>query len=98
MPVQRTQLPRLWTQVQQLADWNARQASVRAHNAAHRWRKRGAALLPVKFGIAFGANFLNQGGALVHVCVASHHRVWIGCMWQQQSSRGLLHRRWRVLL
>ena len=30
------------------------------------WSK---ALIPTKFGIAFGANFLNQGGALVHVYV-----------------------------
>ena len=41
MPVQKTQLSRLWTQVKDLADWPARQASVAEFNKAHRWRKRG---------------------------------------------------------
>lgn len=31
------------------------------------WRKRGLALVPTKFGVAFGALFLNQGAALLHV-------------------------------
>lgn len=33
----------------------------------HRWRKRGLALTPTKFGIAFTKVTYNQGGALVHV-------------------------------
>lgn len=33
----------------------------------NRWKKRGLALVPSKFGIAFGALFLNQATALVHV-------------------------------
>ena len=33
----------------------------------HRYRKKGLAIVPTKFGIAFTALFLNQGGALVHV-------------------------------
>ena len=31
------------------------------------WKKRGIALIPTKFGVCFGASFLNQGGALLHV-------------------------------
>ncbi len=38
-----------------------------AFNAAHRWTKRGLALVPTKFGIAFTATFMNQSAALVHV-------------------------------
>jgi xanthine dehydrogenase molybdopterin-binding subunit B len=33
----------------------------------HRWRKRGLAITPTKFGIAFTKLTYNQGGALVHV-------------------------------
>ena len=44
-----------------------RRAAVEAFNAGSRWRKRGLAVTPTKFGIAFTAKFLNQAGALVHV-------------------------------
>jgi hypothetical protein len=44
-----------------------RRAEVAAFNKEHRFRKRGLALLPTKFGIAFTAKFMNQGGALVHL-------------------------------
>lgn len=33
----------------------------------NRWRKRGIAVIPTKFGINFTAKFMNQGGALVHL-------------------------------
>ena len=45
----------------------ARRAAVAAFNAQHAHRKRGLSCVPTKFGIAFTAKFLNQGGALVHV-------------------------------
>lgn len=36
-------------------------------NAKHRLKKRGAALMPICFGISFTSTFLNQAGALVHI-------------------------------
>ena len=45
----------------------ARQAAVAKFNAENKWRKRGLALLPTKYGINFTAKFMNQGGALVHL-------------------------------
>jgi xanthine dehydrogenase/oxidase len=33
----------------------------------NKYRKRGIAIIPTKFGIAFSVRFLNQAGALVHV-------------------------------
>lgn len=40
---------------------------VEAYNKEHKWVKRGLAHMPTKFGVAFGALFLNQAGALVHI-------------------------------
>lgn len=37
------------------------------HHQQNRWRKRGLAVTPTKFGIAFTKLTYNQGGALVHV-------------------------------
>eukprot|EP00879_Flechtneria_rotunda_P007117 GHRR01007469.1.p1 GENE.GHRR01007469.1~~GHRR01007469.1.p1 ORF type:complete len:682 (+),score=243.05 GHRR01007469.1:3597-5642(+) len=57
-----------WEGVQQQAGgWQQRRADVQQFNKQHRWRKRGLALTPTKFGIAFTKLTYNQGGALVHV-------------------------------
>lgn len=42
-------------------------ADVEQFNAQHTWVKRGVYQMPTMFGILFGALFLNQAGALVHV-------------------------------
>ena len=49
------------------SDYRARRASLAAFNAKSPILKRGIALSPVKFGISFNVEFLNQAGALVHV-------------------------------
>lgn len=36
-------------------------------NSKNKWVKRGVSFLPTKFGIAFTAKYMNQGGALVHL-------------------------------
>lgn len=36
-------------------------------NSKHKYIKRGLAHVPTKFGVSFGALFLNQAGALVHI-------------------------------
>ena len=60
-------VPRAWRELRADATYDARKAEVDAFNAANRWRKRGLALIPTKFGINFTAKFMNQGGALVHL-------------------------------
>jgi xanthine dehydrogenase large subunit len=45
----------------------ARRAALQAFNDASPILKKGLALTPVKFGIAFNVNHFNQAGALVHV-------------------------------
>ncbi|MET0961863.1 MAG: xanthine dehydrogenase molybdopterin binding subunit, partial [Noviherbaspirillum sp.] len=49
--------------------YRERRAQTRAWNAASPVLKKGIALTPVKFGIAFNVTHLNQAGALVHVYV-----------------------------
>ncbi|PHH52781.1 Xanthine dehydrogenase [Ceratocystis fimbriata CBS 114723] len=36
-------------------------------NKMNKWKQRGLAIIPTKFGISFTALFLNQAGALVHI-------------------------------
>lgn len=59
--------PRLIARLADSAAYSERRRAVTAFNAENRYRKRGLALTPVKFGISFTTTFLNQAGALVHV-------------------------------
>ena len=52
-------------EVEKNANYAQRRAAVDAFNAKHTSRKRGLALVPLKFGISFTATHLNQGGALL---------------------------------
>ncbi|GGE65831.1 xanthine dehydrogenase molybdopterin binding subunit [Massilia psychrophila] len=51
------------------SDYRARREAITAFNRASPVLKKGLALTPVKFGIAFNVTHLNQAGALVHVYV-----------------------------
>ena len=44
-----------------------RREEVAEFNATNKRKKRGLALVPTMFGIAFGLKWMNQGGALVHI-------------------------------
>jgi len=48
-------------------DYNSRTCAIAEFNAKHKYKKRGISILPTKFGIAFTAKYMNQGGALVHL-------------------------------
>jgi len=56
-----------WEQAMRNSQYETRRAQVDAYNSSNRWRKRGIAITPTKFGISFTTKFLNQAGALVHV-------------------------------
>eukprot|EP00761_Pharyngomonas_kirbyi_P013987 gb/GECH01014017.1/.p1 GENE.gb/GECH01014017.1/~~gb/GECH01014017.1/.p1 ORF type:complete len:1345 (+),score=341.46 gb/GECH01014017.1/:1-4035(+) len=60
-------VPRLWNEVKQKSRFEERKQQIEEFNQQNRWKKRGISIMPTKFGIAFGAVFLNQGGALVHI-------------------------------
>jgi xanthine dehydrogenase large subunit len=55
------------TQVASEAKYRERRDSVNAFNKVNKRRKRGLALVPLKFGISFTATMLNQGGALLNI-------------------------------
>ena len=58
---------RVINQVEAESKYRARRAEVTAFNAKSKTRKRGVALVPLKFGISFTATMLNQGGALLNI-------------------------------
>ena len=60
-------VPLMYKHVIEESDYESRKAAVAAFNKQSKWRKRGLALIPTKFGISFTALFLNQAGALVHI-------------------------------
>jgi len=60
-------VPLMYQQVLTEADYAERRKAVDAYNASSKWKKRGLAIIPTKFGISFTAIFLNQAGALVHI-------------------------------
>jgi xanthine dehydrogenase large subunit len=66
-PVLDNVLQPLVAQLEASSRYRARRAEVNAFNATSLLLKRGLALTPVKFGIAFNLKHLNQAGALVHV-------------------------------
>ncbi|EFW21523.1 hypothetical protein D8B26_001705 [Coccidioides posadasii str. Silveira] len=60
-------VPLMYQQVLDESDYAARRKTVTEYNKAHKWSKRGLAIIPTKFGISFTVTFLNQAGALVHI-------------------------------
>ncbi|MDQ1831448.1 xanthine dehydrogenase molybdopterin binding subunit [Massilia scottii] len=59
----------LSAELEQTSEYRARRAAIAAFNATSPVLRKGLALTPVKFGIAFNVTHLNQAGALVHVYV-----------------------------
>ena len=66
-PVEPNLGPALIEDLERRSDYRARRAAIAAWNANSPVLKRGLALTPVKFGIAFNVKHFNQAGALVHV-------------------------------
>jgi len=60
-------LPRLLKEIAASSDYAVRREQIREFNKASKYLKRGIALVPIKYGVGFGLNFLNQAGALIHI-------------------------------
>ncbi|KQZ32517.1 xanthine dehydrogenase molybdopterin binding subunit [Duganella sp. Root1480D1] len=59
----------LVAQLESESAYRSRRDAIRAFNATSPVLKKGLALTPVKFGIAFNVTHFNQAGALVHIYV-----------------------------
>ena len=57
----------LWDKLLKSSEYEKRKKEVFEFNDNNRWRKRGIAVIPTKFAIAFTFTSYNQAGALVHV-------------------------------
>ncbi len=67
MTVEDNIIERIVGEVETTAGYRDRRKAIAEFNARNDILKRGIALTPVKFGIAFVATHLNQTGALIHV-------------------------------
>ncbi|HMJ09977.1 MAG TPA: molybdopterin cofactor-binding domain-containing protein, partial [Polyangiaceae bacterium] len=56
---------RIWTELKESSRFSERSQEIAEHNRQSPHGKRGIAITPVKFGIAFTTSFFNQAGALV---------------------------------
>ncbi|XP_035600736.1 aldehyde oxidase 1-like isoform X3 [Oncorhynchus keta] len=53
-------LLRCWDECREKSDYCNRRKSIAQFNQQNRWKKRGMATIPIKYGIAFSDGFLNQ--------------------------------------
>ena len=65
--VEHNNLAELIDTLEESSDYQARRKAIRQFNANNPILKKGIALTPVKFGISFTVQHLNQAGALVHI-------------------------------
>nr|XP_045608332.1 xanthine dehydrogenase/oxidase-like isoform X2 [Procambarus clarkii] len=65
--LERCTVGRCWREVLLQANYQSRAAEIDHFNRENKYKKRGLAVVPVKFGISFTATCLNQAGALVMV-------------------------------
>lgn len=60
-------LAELMQQLETSCHYRERREAIKAFNAQNPWQKKGLALTPVRFGISFTVQHLNQAGALIHI-------------------------------
>lgn len=65
--VEHNYLPQIIEQLEASSDYRARRAAITEWNKTSPILKKGLALTPVKFGISFTLQHLNQAGALIHI-------------------------------
>ncbi len=65
--VEHNYLPQIIERLEASSDYRARRAAITEWNKTSPILKKGLALTPVKFGISFTLQHLNQAGALIHI-------------------------------
>ncbi|KAG8653082.1 xanthine dehydrogenase 1 isoform X4 [Manihot esculenta] len=76
-------LTQLWDELKLSCNLLKAREDTNQFNLHNRWKKRGVAMVPTKFGISFTTKLMNQAGALVHVytdgtVLVSHGGVEMG--------------------
>ncbi|XP_077304768.1 aldehyde oxidase-like [Lithobates pipiens] len=62
-----TNLTRCWESCMESSAYHTRREAIKQFNKGNPWIKRGIALIPLKFPVAFSAAFQNQAAALIHI-------------------------------
>ncbi len=60
-------VPKMWDKLCADLNISSKRNQIDSFNRKNKLVKRGMAIVPTKFGIAFTAKFMNQGAALVHL-------------------------------
>uniref|UniRef100_A0A8D1NSS5 aldehyde oxidase n=1 Tax=Sus scrofa TaxID=9823 RepID=A0A8D1NSS5_PIG len=60
-------LIRCWNECQDMSSFPSRRIQVEEFNKKNYWKKRGIAMIPMKFSVGFAASSYHQAAALVHI-------------------------------
>ncbi|KFV43182.1 Aldehyde oxidase, partial [Gavia stellata] len=58
-----------WEECLDKSDYYSRKATVEEFNMKNYWKKKGIAIIPMKFSVGFNATYFHQAGALVHIYI-----------------------------
>ncbi|NXD62564.1 AOXB oxidase, partial [Eolophus roseicapillus] len=58
-----------WEECLDKSDYYNRKAMVEKSNTKNYWKKKGIAIVPMKFSVGFNATYFHQAGALVHIYI-----------------------------
>ncbi|KAG8432676.1 hypothetical protein GDO86_017065, partial [Hymenochirus boettgeri] len=78
-----TDLMRCWEECLQKSSYHSRRAAIQEFNKQHYWKKKGIAIIPLKFTVGFVEKTFHQAAALVHIyrdgnVLVSHSGVEMG--------------------
>ncbi|XP_050664859.1 xanthine dehydrogenase-like [Leptidea sinapis] len=71
-------IQKCWAECIETSRYYQRKEQVSEFNRLNRWKKKGIAILPTKYGISFQLDLLNQGGALLIVYTDGSVLISIG--------------------
>ncbi|NXJ01685.1 AOXB oxidase, partial [Psophia crepitans] len=58
-----------WEECLDKSDYYSRKVMVEEFNTKNYWKKKGIAIIPMKFSVGFNATYFHQAGALVHIYI-----------------------------
>ncbi len=67
LPVEDWYIPDMWQDIQEYTNYKQQREEIDEFNRTNRWKKRGIALIPTKYPVAFSQTYMNQASALVHI-------------------------------